>query len=345
MAKSANFHGLRRGSTKSHTYSVVDGKQITKDRVEGGKNPRSSAQMAQRCIITTVSAAYSAMKCICNHSFEEATAGMQSMRVFNSKNYKKIRLAQESGDSSFGFCLYQQSGLVAGSYIISAGSLPDSCPNAVVSSVDTANGKVSLQLALGSTIADIAEPLGCRLFGDMCTVVVIYPKTDGNYGFAAVRFTYHSGTTVVDSFTVGVTGDAVEASTSFESNTFKVEIRMAHPLASGASTSNTYMTAIASRYVNGKWLRSNAKFTVTDAMPTFAQAIVTYPVGQERFLNGGAAYSTANAKGYNGTPSDDSGSTTGGNTSTGSGTNTGGNTTGGNTGGGNTDPDSGDGGE
>ena len=57
------------------------------------------------------------------------------------------------------------------------------------------------------------------------------------------------------------------------------------------------------------------------------------------------ATAVAEAKGYNGTPSDDSGSTTGGNTSTGSGTNTGGNTTGGNTGGGNTDPDSGDGGE
>ena len=57
------------------------------------------------------------------------------------------------------------------------------------------------------------------------------------------------------------------------------------------------------------------------------------------------ATAVAEAKGYNGTPSDDSGSTTGGNTSTGSGTNPGGNTTGGNTGGGNTDPDSGDGGE
>ena len=41
MAKSANYFGLRTGSTKSHTFSVVDGKQITKDRVEGGKDPRT----------------------------------------------------------------------------------------------------------------------------------------------------------------------------------------------------------------------------------------------------------------------------------------------------------------
>ena len=38
MAISSGYYGLRKGSTKSHTYSVLNGKQITKDRVEGGKN-------------------------------------------------------------------------------------------------------------------------------------------------------------------------------------------------------------------------------------------------------------------------------------------------------------------
>ena len=47
------------------------------------------------------------------------------------------------------------------------------------------------------------------------------------------------------------------------------------------------MAAITSRKVNGTWLRSDAQFDVTDATSTFAQAIATYPVGQERFLNGG----------------------------------------------------------
>ena len=47
------------------------------------------------------------------------------------------------------------------------------------------------------------------------------------------------------------------------------------------------MAAITSRKVNGTWLRSDAQFDVTDATPTFAQAIATYPVGKERFLNGG----------------------------------------------------------
>lgn len=33
MAQSKGFFGLRKGSTKSLTFSVLDGKQITKDRV------------------------------------------------------------------------------------------------------------------------------------------------------------------------------------------------------------------------------------------------------------------------------------------------------------------------
>ena len=95
MAKSSTYFGLRRGSTKSHTFSVVDGKQITKDRVEGCKNPRTLAQMSQRCMVATIGVAYSAMKCICDHSFKDLTAGMQSMRNFMHENLKQIRISKE----------------------------------------------------------------------------------------------------------------------------------------------------------------------------------------------------------------------------------------------------------
>ena len=103
MAKSANYYGLRRGSTKSHTYSVLDGKQITKDRVEGGKDPRTLAQMSQRCMVTTIGVAYAAMKSICDHSFEEKSAGMQCMREFMSSNLKLLQLSKEYDNGFFGF--------------------------------------------------------------------------------------------------------------------------------------------------------------------------------------------------------------------------------------------------
>ena len=286
MAKSSTYFGLRRGSTKSHTFSVVDGKQITKDRVEGGKDPRTLPQMTQRCMVATVGTAYSAMKGICDHSFEGKSAGLQCMRSFMSSNLKQIQISKEYNNGLFGFNKYHQSGLVPGCYIIADGSLPVALPDAEVNSVNVADKKLSLSLASGITIADIAEAMGCKNFGDMCTVAIMYPKADGSYGFGAVRFTYQSGASVLESLSVAVIGDIAAASPSFTAHSLKLEVRMAYNLAAEATADNTYLASITSRKVNGSWLRSFAQFDVEDATPTFAAAIATYPVGQERFLNG-----------------------------------------------------------
>ena len=48
MAQSKSFFGLRTGSTKSLTFQVYRGQQITKDRVTRVSNPQSDAQMQQR---------------------------------------------------------------------------------------------------------------------------------------------------------------------------------------------------------------------------------------------------------------------------------------------------------
>jgi hypothetical protein len=288
MAKSSTYFGLRRGSTKSHTFSVVDGKQITKDRVEGGRDPRTLPQMTQRCLVATIGSAYSAMKGICDHSFEGKSAGMSCMREFMSSNLKKIQISKEYDDGSFGFNNYKESSFKAGSYIISKGSLPKALVDAVIDSVDIATGKVTLTLVVtnNGTIAEVAEAMGCKNFGDMCTVALMYQKTGGTYGFGAVRFTYKSGKSVLESLAVAVIGDVDSVVPSFATSTLKVEVRLAYNLSAGASADKTYLAAITSRSVNGSWLRSPAQFDVQNATPTFAAAISTYPVGQERFLNG-----------------------------------------------------------
>ena len=73
MAKSNSFFGLRRGSTKTLTFSVLDGQQITKDRVTEVKNPRTEMQMSQRCKLKTIALAYSGMKAAVYHSGEGTT--------------------------------------------------------------------------------------------------------------------------------------------------------------------------------------------------------------------------------------------------------------------------------
>lgn len=91
MAQSSSFFGLRRGSTKSLTFQVLDGKQITKDRVTHVHNPRTEQQMMQRVFMYNVQRAYMANSKICDHSFEGVSYGAKSMQYFMSENLKRVR--------------------------------------------------------------------------------------------------------------------------------------------------------------------------------------------------------------------------------------------------------------
>lgn len=86
MAKSKSFFGLRTGSTKSLTFQVYRGQQITKDRVTRVTNPRTTLQMEQRSKLPIVAAARSALKGLVDHSWEGVPYGEQSLRTFSSKN-------------------------------------------------------------------------------------------------------------------------------------------------------------------------------------------------------------------------------------------------------------------
>ena len=86
MARSKSFFGLRTGSTKSLTFQVYRGQQITKDRVTRVTNPRTTLQMEQRSKLPLVAAARSALKGLVDHSWEGVPYGEQSLRTFSSKN-------------------------------------------------------------------------------------------------------------------------------------------------------------------------------------------------------------------------------------------------------------------
>lgn len=93
MAKSKSFFGLRRGSTKSHTYSILNGQQITKDRVQTVANPKTQKQQFQRAIMASVMAAYSEMKEIEDHAFQGKKKGSENQREFMSRNLVAMRNA------------------------------------------------------------------------------------------------------------------------------------------------------------------------------------------------------------------------------------------------------------
>ena len=96
MAKSKSFFGLRTGSTKSLTFQVYRGQQITKDRVYRISNPRTEAQMKQRAIIPIVAAARSALKGLVDHSFEGVAYGEASLKEFSKQNLRAGALTVSS---------------------------------------------------------------------------------------------------------------------------------------------------------------------------------------------------------------------------------------------------------
>lgn len=86
MATSTSFFGQRRGSTKSHTYQVYRGKQVTKDRVTKVANPQSDKQMKQRIRLTAVASFAAYLKQILDHSFQGIAYGQPSLSEFRRLN-------------------------------------------------------------------------------------------------------------------------------------------------------------------------------------------------------------------------------------------------------------------
>lgn len=123
MAKSKSFFGLRKGSTRDHTFYIQDGKQITRSRVEHVKNPRSRAQMIQRMVMTTAIAAYKCLKEICDHSWEGVEYGAKSFQRFMSLNTKILHAEVSNEQSRFSFNPWHDNKSCSGEYQIADGTL------------------------------------------------------------------------------------------------------------------------------------------------------------------------------------------------------------------------------
>lgn len=89
MAISKSFFGLRRGSTKSLTFSILNGRQVTKDRVAFVKNPNTIAQRLQRMKFLAMQLILNAgLGDIIDHSWENKRYGSESRQYFASKALK-----------------------------------------------------------------------------------------------------------------------------------------------------------------------------------------------------------------------------------------------------------------
>lgn len=119
MAKSKAFFGLRSGSTKSHTFSVYRGEQVTKDRVSSVSNPQTQSQGDQRLRLAAVASATARLESLINHSWQGVEYGYKSVAEFRKEN---LAAAGTNQYSSYGLKGYSDPGL--STLRISKGMLP-----------------------------------------------------------------------------------------------------------------------------------------------------------------------------------------------------------------------------
>lgn len=307
MAQSKSFFGLRRGSTKTLTFSVYNGKQVTKDRVYNVKNPRSAMQMKQRAVMATALRGYSALKEICDHSFEGITYGQKSMNYFVAENARMIRAAAPSVNLSL-----SKGNSVSNAYIISKGSL-----KAIPLSVDTFQGDKKIvfapnaSISTGFTFGKLMAMFGATEIGDMVTFVNLVDNSNSDASIYWMRFklTNNNVSKAIDTaeFPVRVTDDLVEGD-DFETNidNFTGE-EFAFTIVEGTSgqviiigdqwdgngqkpvgsAPTQSLGAILSRKSDTGWLRSPSTMVNLTNTYNYTEALATYPENGEKILNGG----------------------------------------------------------
>lgn len=286
MAQSKGFFGLRKGSTKSLTFSTLDGKQITKDRVYDVKNPRTESQMRQRMLMTTVGAAYKMLKSIADHSFEGYSSGMQCMRQFNSRNLNRFKQAA-AAKGSVAFNEYKDGDINPLPFILASGSLPGFAYKLDASSNLEIVGEK--EGAVFTTAEGIYAALGVQR-NDLitfCTVIGEGATSNGVYTYKAERFNIvrlycdksGSVTKPADAFTISTNNDQATIAMSTSANALTIK--------TGAAD---FGAVIQSRKNDNGWLRSDAVMIVAKDVISgvkTANQLATYPVGTELILNNG----------------------------------------------------------
>jgi len=298
MAKSDSFFGLRRGSTKTLTFSVLKGKQITKDRVEGGRNPRTPEQMVQRMCMATASAAYAQMKQIVDHSFEGITYGQTTMSEFIRVNADALRQSYLAGEvDKFSYNPYRDRLMYAGAYTISRGTAKPINSDSIAADSGATSDKFDILASVGGagtfSADNFMSALGIKV-GDMCTTCILYEDdADASAKFVFVRITaIKSGTVALTTTNFGeyfkVESNSNVTIQSIETGT--VDIRVDAPGFIPTSSPNLAFCNIHSEKQDGKWLRSSASMNVTRYIvrPSAQDALDTYPVGPSYVLNGGS---------------------------------------------------------
>ena len=273
-----------RGRVGSDVYSIGKNalgkkQQIVRSLAETVANPQTIAQMRGRMIMSTVMQAQSALKPIIDHSFDNVVGVQPNLSEFIKRNYALVKAdvaANPSSNNVFGLNAYQEKGAKQGAYVISDGKA--AVPAAVT--LTKATGIMVIALTAGTmTVAGLKAALS---FGAEDYITLVGIDTNG----AAEYVRLHINQALSDETAISASniasvfelGGNVTPTIAVDSNNIKVTL---------ATVANC-CAFIVTRKQNDGFIHSKATLGAGTGLSWNADAALpTYPIGENKFLNGG----------------------------------------------------------
>lgn len=320
-SKSGGTRSYIRGRVGADVYGIgKDAKgnkqQVVRSLAESVANPQTSSQMIQRMLMKTVSEAAKALRPIIDHSFDGVPAGQPSISQFTKTNLALIRAdfdANLGTDSKFNAVKYDVNAPLCGSYRVSEGGYK------LPAGISYNNAGGTLDCVIG---AECAPDQGKLTFG---MLKAMWPLTSEDFvtgvGLIAmdaekaemVYDRFHLTDAIADSTIIAQIGEGddwewlIDEKTLFEhemntefifsvsvmegndANNVRVAVYFQGVMHYGTD-SGCYTVIVSKKTKNGfKHNTASLNVAITDTanFRTYETALATYPVGSQRFLNGG----------------------------------------------------------
>lgn len=283
-SKSGGTRSMIRGRVGSDVYSIGKNalgkkQQIVRSLAETVANPQTIAQMRGRMIMSTVMQAQSALKPIIDHSFDNVVGVQPNLSEFIKRNYALVKAdvaANPSSSNAFGLNAYQEKGAKQGAYVISDGKA--AVPAAVT--LTKSSGIMVIALTAGTmTMAGLKAALS---FGAEDYITLVGIDTNG----AAEYVRLHINQALSDETAISASniasvfelGGNVTPTIAVDGNDIKVTL---------AAVANC-CAFIVTRKQNDGFIHSKATLGAGTGLSWNADAALpTYPIGENKFLNGG----------------------------------------------------------
>lgn len=260
-------------------YKDANGDTVIREVVTP-KNPQTTKQMIQRILMNTVMQAYSAMKEITDHSFENVTAGSKTMGIFMKRNldFAREKVSQMQANGVDFYDMYNFVGLgekafVANQYLVSTGSLPQ----VICEFNDNRLNELVVPAIKVNTYQGVADALGAQR-GDQitflmftatsavkrfrfCRVILDPTNADGSQAAMSVPFTV-------------ATDNGVAINLPSVRNEGTEDMRFVINQTTGLGVKPTNESAfcggvILSRLLNDNWLRSTCRLTYGEELSDY----------------------------------------------------------------------------